>query len=165
MAPVLLLLVLLPAAASDQETVTGDLGDDVILPCRMDAPSIGTVEWSRPDLEHEYVLLHRDGRLDPTLQHPEFKGRVDLVDRDLKDGDASLILKNVRRIDAGTYECRAVPYGPTRGSRLYIDSQPITTVRLLVTVPSSVVGNSSPGGRPRGPVPGLLLLVAAVLTY
>ncbi|XP_032364400.1 myelin-oligodendrocyte glycoprotein [Etheostoma spectabile] len=137
MAPFLLLLVLLSAAASDQETVTGDLGDDVILPCRAADLPIRAVDWTRPDLEPDYVLFYRDGRLDATHQHPSFKGRVDLMDRDLKHGDVSLLLKDVSRQDAGTYECRVAAGGFRRTKRAIIDSEPIRIILLQVTASNS----------------------------
>uniref|UniRef100_A0A8D0CWA6 Ig-like domain-containing protein n=1 Tax=Sander lucioperca TaxID=283035 RepID=A0A8D0CWA6_SANLU len=116
--------------------LTAHPGDDVILPCQAADPSIRAVEWTRPDLEEpEYVLLYRDGHLDPTYQHPSFKDRVELVDRDLKDGDVSLILKNVSRHDAGTYECRVASGGSRHKKRGIIDSEPIRIIRLQVTDP------------------------------
>ncbi|XP_035849739.1 hemicentin-1-like isoform X2 [Sander lucioperca] len=142
--------------------VTVHPGDDVILPCQAADPSIRAVEWSRPDLEPEYVLLTIDGHLDPTYQHPSFKDRVELVDRDLKDRDVSLTLKNVSSIDNGTYECRVKPDGSRRKKRANIDSEPIRTIRLQVTED----GNSSPVGRCNGlaaGVAGVLFLVTIVV--
>ncbi|XP_039678228.1 coxsackievirus and adenovirus receptor-like isoform X2 [Perca fluviatilis] len=121
MAPFLLLLILLSGAASDLIEVTVHPGDDVILPCQAVGSSIRVVEWTRPDLKPDTLLYYRDGRLTPDDQHPSFKDRVELVDRDLKDGDVSLILKNVRRHDAGTYECR-VKSG---------DTDPIRLIRII----------------------------------
>uniref|UniRef100_A0A3B4FGW8 Ig-like domain-containing protein n=1 Tax=Pundamilia nyererei TaxID=303518 RepID=A0A3B4FGW8_9CICH len=80
---------------------------DVNLTC--EAPNnnnIIIVEWSRTDLGEEYVLFYRDGHFLPDDQHPSFKNRVDLQDRQMKDGDVSLILKDVTINDTGTYECR-----------------------------------------------------------
>uniref|UniRef100_A0A669EB94 Ig-like domain-containing protein n=1 Tax=Oreochromis niloticus TaxID=8128 RepID=A0A669EB94_ORENI len=80
---------------------------NVTLTCQ--APNNNTiiiVEWSRADLGDKYVLLYRNERFDPDNQHPSFKNRVDLKDRQMKDGDVSLILKDVTINDTGTYECR-----------------------------------------------------------
>ncbi|XP_078020446.1 butyrophilin subfamily 2 member A1-like [Epinephelus lanceolatus] len=132
MAPFLLLLFPLCAAASDQH-VTVHPGDDVTLRCEAGDVSIRAVEWTRPDLEPQYVLLYRDGRSDPTLQHPSFTGRVELVDRELKDGDVSLTLKNVTSRDSGRYECRVKSGGSRRTKRANIKTDPIRVIYLEVT--------------------------------
>ncbi|XP_038586504.1 coxsackievirus and adenovirus receptor-like [Micropterus salmoides] len=124
------LLTLLSPAASDVVRVKP--GDNVILPCQAGDVFIRAVEWSRPDLEPDYVLFHRDGFSVPTHQHPSFKDRVQLVDRELKDGDVSLILKNVSSNDAGTYECRVVA-GGSRRKRAIIDTPPIRIIQLEVS--------------------------------
>ncbi|XP_045921506.1 programmed cell death 1 ligand 1-like isoform X2 [Micropterus dolomieu] len=124
------LLARLSPASSDVVQVKP--GDDVILPCQAGEASIRAVEWSRPDLEPEYVVFHRDGLSDPTHQHPSFKDRVQLVDRELKDGDVSLILKNVSSNDAGTYECRVATEG-SRRKRAIIKTEPIRIIQLEVS--------------------------------
>ncbi|XP_039677859.1 matrix remodeling-associated protein 8-like [Perca fluviatilis] len=152
--------------------VTVDSGQDAILTCQAADSSIRAVEWSRPDLKPQYVLFYRDGHLDPTYQHPSFKDRVDLVDRDLKDGDVSLILKNVSSIDTGTYQCRVATDSSRWKKRAIIDSVPIRIIHLQVTEPGSEDGssmndvpgdgNSSPVGLYVGLAAGGLLLVAVV---
>ncbi|XP_078020449.1 butyrophilin subfamily 2 member A1-like [Epinephelus lanceolatus] len=133
MAPFLLLLFPLCAAASDQH-VTVLPGDDVTLRCEAGDVSILAVEWTRPDLEPpQYVLLYRHKHSDPTLQHPSFTGRVELVDRELKDGDVSLTLKNVTSRDSGRYECRVAAGGSRRTKRAIIKTDPITVIYLEVT--------------------------------
>ncbi|XP_038595472.1 programmed cell death 1 ligand 1-like isoform X3 [Micropterus salmoides] len=108
-------------------------GDDVVLPCQAGEASIRAAEWSRPDLEPpETVLFYRDGHTDPALQHSLFKGRVQLVDRELKDGNVSLLLKNVSSNDAGTYECR-VATGGSRRKRAIIENKPIRIIQLEVS--------------------------------
>ncbi|CAI5671496.1 unnamed protein product [Oreochromis niloticus] len=94
--------------SADQKTITAESGQDVTLTCRAPNNNIRAVEWSRADLGDEYVLLYRDRQFFPDNQHPSFKNRVDLQDRQMKDGDVSLILKDVTINDAGTYECRVV---------------------------------------------------------
>ncbi|XP_039464606.1 uncharacterized protein LOC120438233 isoform X1 [Oreochromis aureus] len=94
---------------TDHKIITAVSGQDVTLTCRAQAHIVIVVEWSRTDLEdEELVLLYQHGRLVPDYQHPSFENRVDLKDRQIADGDVSLILKNVRQDDAGTYECRVI---------------------------------------------------------
>uniref|UniRef100_A0A3Q4NBC3 Ig-like domain-containing protein n=1 Tax=Neolamprologus brichardi TaxID=32507 RepID=A0A3Q4NBC3_NEOBR len=91
---------------SDKKIITAEFGQNITLTCRAPNNNIIIVEWSRADLEPEYVLLYRDGHFVPDEQHPSFKNRVDLQDRQMKDADVSLILKDVTINDTGTYECR-----------------------------------------------------------
>ncbi|KAM4592006.1 coxsackievirus and adenovirus receptor homolog [Odontesthes bonariensis] len=102
-----LLAVGLVSAPPDQE-ITTKPGQDVIL--TFGAPNnsipIEIIEWSRADLEPEYVLYYKEEKLVYDDQHPSFKDRVYLQDRQMTDGNMSLILKNVTTNDSGTYECR-----------------------------------------------------------
>ena len=105
-------------------------GEDAILPCRAADVSIRAVEWTRPDLDPpEYVLFYRDGHLDTTHLHPSYKDRVDLVDRELKDGDVSLILKNMRR------QCVKLHQLIQDVKRAFIDCEPFRTIQLQVNEP------------------------------
>uniref|UniRef100_A0A3Q3JBL2 Ig-like domain-containing protein n=1 Tax=Monopterus albus TaxID=43700 RepID=A0A3Q3JBL2_MONAL len=98
---------LLSLSASVPEFIRAKPGDNVTLPCR--APSytmIRAVVWSRPDLEPGDVLKYQNRKSDPENQHPSFKSRVELEDSEMKNGDVSLVLRNVTTGDRGTYECR-----------------------------------------------------------
>ncbi|XP_039457824.1 uncharacterized protein LOC120434222 [Oreochromis aureus] len=102
------------------------------------------VEWSRADLGEKYVLLYRDGHFEPRNQHPSFKNRVDLQDRQMKDGDVSLILKDVTIDDTGTYECR-VFVGETSPWKS------ISIIYLsVVDPPGQPGGDSEDGGKEAG---------------
>ncbi|CAI5672589.1 unnamed protein product [Oreochromis niloticus] len=92
--------------SADQRNITAESGQDVSLPCRAPNNNIIVLEWTRAEYGANYVFLYRDGRFDPDNQHPSFKNRVDLQDRQMKDGDVSLILNNVNTADTGTYKCR-----------------------------------------------------------
>uniref|UniRef100_A0A3B4FIH2 Ig-like domain-containing protein n=1 Tax=Pundamilia nyererei TaxID=303518 RepID=A0A3B4FIH2_9CICH len=105
-------------------SLTGDSrwsGRNVTLTCRA-RKNIQTVEWRRADLGDEYVFLYRDGR--KTLN------RVDLQDRQMKDGDVSLILKDVTTADSGTYECRVFMGGKERRKRAHLKTDPISSIYL-----------------------------------
>ncbi|KAL7376013.1 hypothetical protein ABVT39_028000 [Epinephelus coioides] len=137
-------------------------GDDVTLRCEAGNVSISAVQWTRPDLEPQYVLFYRDGHFDTTKQHPSFTGRVELEDRDLKDGDVSLTLKNVNSSDNGTYECRVKSGGSRRTKRAIIKTDPIRVIYLEVrdsedgNFPHLYVGLAAGG------VVAVLLVAAAV---
>ncbi|XP_039908019.1 nectin-4-like [Simochromis diagramma] len=99
------------------EVITVKQGEDVTLECWgfADAP-IELLEWSRPELKPDYVWYCREQRSYEKYQHPCYKGRVKLRDPDMKNGDVSVILKNVTFSDAGRYEC-LVGTGRTRDKR------------------------------------------------
>uniref|UniRef100_A0A669DVR1 Ig-like domain-containing protein n=1 Tax=Oreochromis niloticus TaxID=8128 RepID=A0A669DVR1_ORENI len=118
-----------------QTTITAESGQNISLPCQVPANNeqILAVQWSRADLKQEYVILYRDEVFVPDNQHPSFKNRVDLQDRQMKDGDVSLILKNVTFNDTGTYECRVFRRGTNHR---------ISTITLSVVPPGESVEGS-----------------------
>ncbi|XP_042257944.1 coxsackievirus and adenovirus receptor homolog [Thunnus maccoyii] len=120
--------------------ITVKPGDDVTLQCQSPrGAAITLLEWSRPDLETDgYVFFFRDSRSYEHYQHPSFRGRVQLRDPEMKDGDVSVILKNVNINDAGTYECRVLA-GST-GREL------INTINLKVEDSGDTAGDISAGG-------------------
>ncbi|XP_067380736.1 uncharacterized protein [Channa argus] len=119
-------------ASEETQEVEAKPGDDVSLECRGSRDAALRL-WIRLDLiSHVYVFFHRDGRSFEDYQHPSFHGRVELKDPQMKDGDFSLILKNVTINDTGRYECRV---GKKHTGRRRRDNlQLISTVKLKVTV-------------------------------
>lgn len=88
-------------ALADQN-ITVYSGDTAILPCKT-ANNIKVVEWSRPDLDPECVILYRNKRFDQESQNPSFKNRVEM---EINDGNVTLTVKKVTTADSGKYECR-----------------------------------------------------------
>uniref|UniRef100_UPI0009B2E6AB selection and upkeep of intraepithelial T-cells protein 4-like n=1 Tax=Monopterus albus TaxID=43700 RepID=UPI0009B2E6AB len=134
----------------DQRNIPAKPGDNITLSCR--APSstnIIVVEWSRTDLEPQYVFMYRDGRPVLESQHESFKDRVELEDSEMKDGDVSLVLRNVTINDSGTYECRVVLGKTTRRKRSYLNNEPISTIYLDVKL-GSTGGRTGEGGAKEG---------------
>ncbi|XP_039464039.1 coxsackievirus and adenovirus receptor-like [Oreochromis aureus] len=152
----LLIVLFVVFVSADQKSITAESGQNVTLTCRAPNNKIIVVEWSRADLGDEYVLLYRDDQFVPDDQHPSFKNRVDLQDRQMKDGDVSLILKNVTINDVGSYECR-VKTGNNRRKRADLSGEPISIIYLHVDPPGQTAGSV-------GVIVGVIigLIVAAV---
>ena len=115
-----------------EHVIIADPGDDVTLPCK--APNniiISAVQWIRFDPER-YVYLKSDGYLNTAYQDPSYVNRVQLKDDEMKNGELSLILKNVNNNDEGTYECRYVEEAGGRRKRSG-ENEPISIIQLKVT--------------------------------
>ncbi|XP_006808399.1 nectin-4-like [Neolamprologus brichardi] len=145
------LSVLRSNASKDKINATAESGQDVNLTCRAPGKdnAIIVVEWSRADLGTKYISLYRGRKFVPDHQHPSFKDRVDLQDRQMKDGDFSVILKNVTTADSGTYECR-VETKTNRRKRANLDGDPISSINLHVVPPGQQGGHTEDGGKEDG---------------
>lgn len=149
---------LLPGSA-DHRNITAEPGLDTTLPCR--APDIGpivAVVWKRTDPEAAYVLLYRNGKINQENQHPSFKNRVDLNERQLKDGDVSLVFRNVTTNDRGTYQCRVAQTVTNNNRR-----ETINIINLDVQLPpGEPEGGTKDGDFTVGVVLGVVLGVVAL---
>nr|XP_020464916.1 butyrophilin-like protein 2 [Monopterus albus] len=118
--------------ASDVRELKVNPGDTVTLPCLDPGhTTLQMLQWSRPDqLSHGYVYFYRDGHLLERYQHSSYHGRVEVKDLGMKDGDFSLILRNVSINDTGKYECR-IGRG-TSGRRKRHDPVLLSTINLKV---------------------------------
>ncbi|XP_026225264.1 butyrophilin-like protein 1 isoform X2 [Anabas testudineus] len=123
---------------ADQLTVKP--GDDVVL--QSQAPTeavIRLLEWIRPDLKSDGdVFFYRNDRSYEKYQHPSYRARVELKDPEMKNGDASVILKNVTVNDTGTYECRII-------SSITINERTSSELRYIVKLAVSDSGHAAGG--------------------
>ncbi|XP_067380889.1 coxsackievirus and adenovirus receptor-like [Channa argus] len=148
-----LLVCVLVSFAEGQEILTAQPGDSVTLPCKVPSNmSVLAVLWTRPDLKSEYVFFYRDAQSDSDKQHPAFINRVELKDKQMKDGDVSLVMTDVMINDSGTYECRVVHRRIERRKRSVWDTEPISSINV----------NVQPSVDSRGHVGLIVGLVAAV---
>ncbi|XP_067380755.1 myelin-oligodendrocyte glycoprotein-like [Channa argus] len=128
----LLLLCISPVFVFVVQNITAREGENVSLPCSaLQNSDIIVIEWSRRFQNFSHVVfLHRDGWFDPWNQHPSYKNRVELKDEQMKDGNMSLILKNVIISDTGTYDCLI-----QRGTDQIKTTETICTINLTVFQP------------------------------
>ncbi|KAF3698138.1 Butyrophilin subfamily 3 member A2 Precursor [Channa argus] len=105
---------------SSPQPVVAKVGDDVILPCHLE-PAVDvatkTLEWTRPDLDPRYVYVQRSSQDYEDMKNPSYKGRTSLFIDELKRGNISLKLSNVKLADEGKYRC----YIPDRNEESFID--------------------------------------------
>lgn len=108
-------------------------GQNVTLHCQ--GPSgvnITLLEWSIPEIKSDgYVFFYRNRRSYESYQHERFKGRVELADPSMENGDVSVILRNVSVNDTGTYECRIITSDLSSGQR--VQSETRQSINLTVT--------------------------------
>uniref|UniRef100_A0AAQ5YBE2 Ig-like domain-containing protein n=1 Tax=Amphiprion ocellaris TaxID=80972 RepID=A0AAQ5YBE2_AMPOC len=112
--------------------------EDAVLQCWSPAGGkISVLKWSRPNGNSDgYVYFYRNNRCFNSYQHPRFHGRVQLRQPDMKDGDATLILRNVTELDAGIYECYTSVKNPGRSKRSSVETSQF--INLMVTGESNV---------------------------
>ncbi|XP_026154849.1 uncharacterized protein LOC113125542 [Mastacembelus armatus] len=128
--------------AAVQRNLTAELGQTLTLPCQVPANNnIVAVMWTRPDQKPKHVLFLHGGQRDLNNQHPSFRNRVELVSRQLKDGNLSLILRNFKTGDSGKYECR---YKERRGG-VFVLSESVSTINLTAKRSGDPAGNRSRG--------------------
>ncbi|XP_051800552.1 coxsackievirus and adenovirus receptor homolog [Acanthochromis polyacanthus] len=107
--------------------------EDAVLQCQSPAEGkISVLKWSRPNRNSDgYVYFYRNNRCFHSYQHPRFHGRVELRRPDMKNGDATLILRNVTEQDAGIYECYTSVKNLERSKRSSVETSQF--INLTVT--------------------------------
>ncbi|XP_029381857.1 myelin-oligodendrocyte glycoprotein-like [Echeneis naucrates] len=102
------LIILFPLSDVSHNNITALPGENVSLPCQVSNMNFTVLNWSRSDLLPQYVFMYKDKKPSSENQHPSFKGRVELAAKHMKDGNISVILKNVTTNDSGTYTCEII---------------------------------------------------------
>uniref|UniRef100_A0A3B3VGN9 CD226 antigen-like n=1 Tax=Poecilia latipinna TaxID=48699 RepID=A0A3B3VGN9_9TELE len=129
------IFLLLSVSMAYAPLISAEPGQPVTLPCKANGSEpVTAVEWTRLNPETEDVLLYRRGKgEDPTSQNPSYQNRASLKDEQMKDGDVSLVLKNVKPNDTGTYQCRL--------EKQTFGLEPVCSVQLVVRPGEVLVGS------------------------
>ncbi|MEQ2170187.1 hypothetical protein GOODEAATRI_032741, partial [Goodea atripinnis] len=93
---------------------------NVILPCSLKIPNNGdmpTVEWSKEGLKPNVVFLYRNGFETFEMKSLAFEFRTSLFMREVKNGNVSLRISNVRISDEGIYQCLIIQRNGTREAK------------------------------------------------
>uniref|UniRef100_A0A8C9SEP1 Ig-like domain-containing protein n=1 Tax=Scleropages formosus TaxID=113540 RepID=A0A8C9SEP1_SCLFO len=90
------------------QPVVAVAGEDVVLPCYL-KPNISavdlSVEWFRVQTKDPLVHLYRDHEDRNENQIPSYRRRTSLFPEELRNGNTSLKVKNLRGSDNGEYKC------------------------------------------------------------
>nr|XP_055050930.1 uncharacterized protein LOC129436718 [Misgurnus anguillicaudatus] len=84
------------------------LGGSVVLPCSVDSfLSLEDleVEWRRSDSQ-TLIHLYQDEDIRPESQHQDYHDRAHFFTEDIKHGNFSLLLNNLKAEDEGQYTCK-----------------------------------------------------------
>uniref|UniRef100_A0A8C4EEV6 Ig-like domain-containing protein n=1 Tax=Dicentrarchus labrax TaxID=13489 RepID=A0A8C4EEV6_DICLA len=102
------------------QPIVAKVGDDITLPCHLE-PAVDavamTLEWMRSDLNSIFVYVWRDGQDLVHTKHPSYKERTSLSIDELKHGNISLKLTDVKLSDEGRYQC----YIPKLNIQSFVD--------------------------------------------
>ncbi|XP_070786279.1 butyrophilin-like protein 2 [Enoplosus armatus] len=105
-----------PGGASDESVpmkILASAGGTVILPCHINVSGdIPEVEWSKEGQHPEIAFLYRHGCETYEMKDLVFQYRTNLFMNELKNGNVSLRISNVRLSDAGKYICKTLQKPP-----------------------------------------------------
>ncbi|KAM9021111.1 ICOS ligand-like isoform 2-T3 [Ara ararauna] len=140
-----LLFASLPKGRPDT-TCHAFVGETVVLPCSTTSPGKLTLSNSMlfwqieaDDPQHTIVVhFARNGQDLPQFQNDHYWGRTSLFFDEMKHGNFSLKLSNVKLLDSAEYSCIYKQTGDHKTQK--------SNVKLIVSAPSSTEEAPSPSG-------------------
>ncbi|XP_053339834.1 CD276 antigen homolog [Clarias gariepinus] len=126
-------------SAVRQVSVSGTVGSTVVLPCELTSvdPNEPEIKW---DFASYQYVFERWGV--QSSQGKGYEGRVDVPVEELRKGNCSLVLHNLRKEDAGVY----TSYNATRyrGTSNYMTSAELHNNNVTLSVSGEVMKSPHP---------------------
>ncbi|XP_030604453.1 T-lymphocyte activation antigen CD80-like [Archocentrus centrarchus] len=123
------------SSGSSQSVRNGYVGDDVLLPCIYPGQLPDKVNAFWRDKDDRVVLDIINGREDKT--DPKFKGRVFSYPDQYKKGNLSILIKDLRADDAGSYDCHIPRMDYESRLTLRLTEKPAVKVMLETPPPAA----------------------------
>ncbi|XP_029381681.1 butyrophilin subfamily 1 member A1-like [Echeneis naucrates] len=101
-------------SGSEAEQIWAAAGDTAILPCKITSRTDDTIEWTKDSdkVKGQYAFVYREGCETFDMKDEGFQFRTNLFLKEMKTGNISLRISNVRPSDEGTYQCRLIKGKP-----------------------------------------------------
>ncbi|KAF4081714.1 hypothetical protein AMELA_G00164400 [Ameiurus melas] len=107
-------------------TVSGHVGSTAVLPCDLESEDTGTphIRW---DIGSE-IVFERHG--EATYQGEGYEGRVDVPEEELRKGNCSLVLRNLKPTDAAVYRSSQI----VRHTKISVETETVELSRVDLSV-------------------------------
>ncbi|XP_047675937.1 uncharacterized protein LOC113651637 [Tachysurus fulvidraco] len=118
-------------SAESLVTVSAAVGSTVILPCKLteEFKLTSVIKWQ----DNHNIVFERSS--DGTYQGEGYEGRVDVPVDELREGNCSLVLKNVRFTDDQLYKTFTVEYGNINTAAKGINNVTLSVYGLQISAP------------------------------
>uniref|UniRef100_A0A669BA72 Immunoglobulin V-set domain-containing protein n=1 Tax=Oreochromis niloticus TaxID=8128 RepID=A0A669BA72_ORENI len=121
---------------------------------------ITLAEWKKPTLSDYYLYFFRNQQSYDSYQGATFRGRVQLLNPSMRDGNFSVLLRNITVADTGLYTCRILSRRAENTTNDTISTDSFKLLVSLTVAPSS--HSPQPRGRP-GVIASLILLLTVIV--
>ncbi|XP_053340663.1 CD276 antigen homolog [Clarias gariepinus] len=135
-------------SAVHQVNVSGTVGSTVVLPCELTSVEQG-IRWG---FVQKLVFERKDGK---TFQGTSYKNRVDVPVDELRKGNCSLVLKDLKLTDEGIYTSYNAIRSTVNSTSHYFTPEDLQIGQVKLSVSSEVMKSPHP----------LVLVLSLVLCF
>ncbi|XP_054254915.1 butyrophilin subfamily 3 member A2-like, partial [Indicator indicator] len=107
------------SSSPQSSSIIGLIGDRVLLPCHLPAahsPEEFSVQWRFQGGPHKVTVSSYDGKAPEEEPDESYQGRAELFHSQLRAGNLSLLLKDIKSSDQGLYSCQVSFNGTQQGA-------------------------------------------------